>query len=300
MSGAQTGNLRMGVMGCSRFAIRSMIPAIVGTPGMALAAVASRTAGRAAETAEQFECSPVDGYAALLARDDVDAVYVPLPTGLHEEWVTRALEAGKHVFAEKTFAMDAASAKRMTAAAERNGVLLVENFLFPNHSQTAWVQRVLDDGAIGRPLSYRFTFSFPHIDPGDIRYDRELGGGALLDIGCYTLRAVRLFLGEEAELLGSRVVEDPAYGVDVRGAALFADAHGRTAHASWAFGMQYVCEWDIVGTEGRLTLDRAFTAPPGHVPRPRIRRDREVETVELPSDDYFARLLDAVREGGRA
>jgi predicted dehydrogenase len=325
MTPAATPPLRVGVVGCSRFAVRSMIPAIAACDRMRLAAVASRSAEKAAAVAERFDCAARHGYGTLLEDDAIDAVYVPLPTGLHEEWVTRALAAGKHALVEKSFALDAASAERMVAVARERDLLVAENFLFPNHSQTAWVLRTLTEGGIGDPLSFRLTFCFPHLAPEDIRYRRELGGGALYDAGCYTVRAARTLLGDDVAVVGSRIRHDSERGVDVRGAALLADSRGRTAHLAWGFGMQYVCAWDVLGSDGRLTVERAFTPPPGHAPTVHVRRGAESSTERLPADDHFAnmcarfaaetssaearslrreeilgqaRLMDAVRRGG--
>src|SRR5258708_37754162 len=130
------GKIRIGIMGCANIALRSVIPAILELHDkFDLVAIASRTPEKALKAADQFNILPVTGYDNLLARDDIDAIYMPLPTGLHEKWVTNALEAGKHVFAEKSLAVDYDSAQRLIELARARKLLLMENFMVRFHSQ---------------------------------------------------------------------------------------------------------------------------------------------------------------------
>lgn len=268
-----------------------MLPALRDCPAIELAAVASRSTEKAERVAAEFGCTAHHGYEALLADAAIDAVYVPLPTGLHEKWVTAALGAGKHALVEKSSAMDAASARRMAGLAGDRGLLLVENFLFPHHSQTAWVQAALKGGMLGRLVELRATFSFPHRADDDIRYVRELGGGALYDVGTYALRAARLLLGDDLRVAGATLTDDAARGVDVHGTALLDHTGGQVAQLSWGIGLQYECRWDLLGTGGRMVLERAFTPPPGLQPTVRIECGRELRTETLPADDYYGNML---------
>jgi NDP-hexose-3-ketoreductase len=293
--------LKMGAIGCGAFARRAMLPGMVDCPDVDLVAVASRAEDKAREFAGLFHCEPVVGYSELLERDDIEAVYMPLPTGLHEEWVVKALEAGKHVLVEKSFAETRESAERMLEPARRKGLLVLENFLFPRHAQYAWVKDALARGEIGETLLFRSTFAFPHLSRDNIRYNRQLGGGALLDIGTYGLKASQLFLGDDLELLGAALRYDPEAGVDVSGDVMLRNPAGVVAQFSFGFGCFYQCNYELLGTEGKLTLDRAYSPPPGFRPHAILERQDFRQEITLPADNHYVNMCayfaQAVRAG---
>ncbi|WP_241826938.1 Gfo/Idh/MocA family protein [Streptomyces graminilatus] len=283
--------LNVGVVGCATIAQRTTIPALVADPSVRLAAVASRSRAKAEAVARRFGCEAVTGYAALLERDDIDAVYVPLPPALHAEWVARALAAGKHVLAEKPLSLDRAEAAELVGAARAAGLLLMENFAFLHHGQHDAVRALIDEGAIGEPRHITAEFAFPPLPADDIRYDPALGGGALLDAGVYTLRAATLYLGPQVTVRGAVLRVDPGTGVDVAGAALVADPAGRTGQLTFGFDRSYRCACTIWGSEGSIELDRAFSAPPTLRPVLSLRRQDSLEVRTLPAGHQFASLV---------
>ncbi|WP_307791366.1 Gfo/Idh/MocA family protein [Streptomyces actuosus] len=283
--------LNIGVVGCAAIARRAVIPALAAEPSVRLVAVASRSRGKAEAVARRFGCEAVTGYADLLARDDIDAVYVPLPPALHAEWVARALAAGKHVLAEKPCVTDLAQAAELVAAAHDAGLLLMENFAFLHHGQHDAVRALVEAGAIGEPRHLNAEFAFPPLPVGDIRHTRALGGGALFDAGVYTLRAATAYLGPEVTVHGAVLRVDPDTGVDMAGAALVADQDGRTGQLTFGFDRSYRCACTLWGSEGSITLDRAFTAPPTLRPVLRLVRQDHVEERTLPAGHQFAALV---------
>ena len=294
--------LNVGVLGCADIAQRNTIPALLADPSVRLVAVASRHAEKAEAVARRFGVEPVTGYAALLDRVDIDAVYVPLPPALHAEWVAKALAAGKHVLAEKPLATSLAEAADLVAAARAGNRLLMENFAFLHHRQHAEVQRLLAAGVVGEPRSLTAEFGFPPLNPADIRYQPALGGGALLDAGVYTLRAASLFLGPQLRVEGSVLREDTSSGVDIGGGALVSAPDGRTGHLEFGFDRAYRCTYTIWGSEGTVSLERAFSTPATLRPVLRIRRQDHAEERTLQADDQFARIVAVfartVLEGG--
>ncbi|MEY9835579.1 Gfo/Idh/MocA family protein [Streptacidiphilus sp. EB103A] len=280
--------LNVGVLGCAAIAQRNTIPALVADPSVRLVAVASRSREKAEAVAQRFGAEPVTGYAELLDRVDIDAVYIPLPPALHPEWVAKALAAGKHVLAEKPLATSHAEAAELVAAAEAGNRLLLENFAFLHHGQHATVQRLIDEGAVGEPRSLTAEFGFPPLPSGDIRYQPSLGGGALLDAGVYTLRAASLFLGPDVRVEGAALRMDPTTGVDIGGAALVSTPDGRTGQLSFGFDRSYRCAYTIWGSEGTITLERAFSTPATHRPVLRLQRQDHVEERTLPAEHQFA------------
>jgi predicted dehydrogenase len=283
--------LNVGVLGCAAIAQRTTIPALVADPSVRLVAVASRSRDKAEAVARRFGCAAVTGYAALLARDDIDAVYVPLPPALHAEWIGRALAAGKHVLAEKPLCVDGSEAAELVAAAHAADRLLMENFAFLHHGQHDAVRALVDEGAIGELRHVTAEFGFPPLAADDIRYDPGLGGGALLDAGVYTLRAASLYLGPRVWVRGAVLRVDPGTGVDVAGAALVGDPDGRTGQLAFGFDRSYRCTCTLWGSEGSISLDRAFTAPPTLRPALRLRRQDHVEERTLPAGHQFASLV---------
>ena len=293
--------IRVGVMGCARIARRSVVPALRTVPGLRLAGVASRSADKGREFAAAFGCAFLGDYAALLARDDVDAVYMPLPTGLHAEWAANALRSGKHLLVEKSLACSLAEAEALVALARANRRVMMENYMFRYHAQQAAVQELVR-GSLGEIRLFRATFGFPPLPPDDFRYDRALGGGALLDAGGYPLQACQLFLDGELRVL-SACLNGPAGGADRWGGAMLeAERGGVRIPAQIAFGFDqfYQCGIEIVGQTGRLTTTRTFTAGPDVVPLAVLETPGRKTEIPLPADNHFARLLEAFARRVRA
>jgi NDP-hexose-3-ketoreductase len=288
-----TGVLRFGVLGCAEIAWRRVLPALQRAPCAHLVAVGSRDAGRARTFADRFSCEPVSGYAAVLERDDVDAVYVPLPLALHAEWTERALLAGKHVLAEKPLAPRHAETEALVALARSRRLILAENFMFAFHAQHDAVRKLVAAGAIGELRAFHSAFTIPPRAADDIRYRPELGGGALHDVGCYPLRAAQLFLGPGLRLAGAVLSRDAELGVDIAGAALVQAPSGVTGQLT--FGMQhaYRSSYELWGTAGRLVLERAFAPPPDYEPTVHIERVDGAERIRLPADDQYVNAVTA-------
>jgi predicted dehydrogenase len=260
--------LRIGVLGCAEIARRRMLPAFAACPATEVVAVASRDPRKARETARPYGCRAVTGYEALLAEPAVDAVYVPLPAALHARWTRAALEAGKHVLAEKPLALEPARTAELFALAERRGLALMENVMFVHHPQHEAVRKLVADGELGEPRTLHAEFTVPRRPPGDIRYRADLGGGALWDTGVYPLRAALHLLGPDLTLLGSHLSDPGGLGVPSAGTALLLHAPTSTT-VTLAFGLDhaYRSAYTLTGSRAALTLTHAFTPPATHIPR---------------------------------
>ncbi|MFI8204977.1 Gfo/Idh/MocA family protein [Streptomyces sp. NPDC085937] len=292
--------VRIGVLGCADIAVRRMLPAFTASPDVEVAAVASRDRGRAEGTAGRFGCRPVHGYAELLDRDDVQAVYVPLPAALHAHWVEAALEAGKHVLAEKPLTTDPDTTERLLELAGKQGVALMENVMFLHHPRHEAVRRLVADGRIGEPKSLHAAFTIPPLPDSDIRYDPGLGGGALADVGLYPLRAALHFLGPELEVIGARLAQGPGRRVETSGAALLGTPDGVTAHVTFGMEHAYLSRYELWGSEGRITVDRAFTPPADFVPLVGLHTSAGTEEIRLTPADQVAATVAAFVASVRA
>ena len=288
-----TGAIGVGVLGCADIAWRRVLPAFLADRHVQVVAVASRTGERAAKFAAEFGCAAVVGYQRLLDRDDIDAVYLPLPSSLHARWIKRALESGKHVLTEKPATTSTEDTAELVALAEAGGLVLMENFMFLHHSRHDRVSRLLADGAVGAVRGFHSTFTIPARPAGDIRLDASLGGGALLDNGAYPVRAAQLLLGPDLEVAGAHLMTDPRHGVDIAGSALLYRSDGVTAQLTFGMDHHYLSDYHVHGTSGRLSVDRAYIAPPDLATEITVARHGGVDRVRLPAEDQCAKTVAA-------
>ncbi|MBO0866949.1 MAG: Gfo/Idh/MocA family oxidoreductase [Micromonosporaceae bacterium] len=297
-----TGPLRFGVLGCADIAVRRTLPAICSHPDTTLTWVASRDPAKAARVADRFGCRATD-YAGLLERDDVDAVYLPLPPSLHLEWGAQVLACGKHLLVEKPLAPDAAQAAELAQLAAESGLVLRDNMTFLHHPVHARVRELVAAGRLGEVRALHAAFCFPPLSNVDIRYSRALAGGALLDAGVYPLRCAQLMLGEQLRVAGAVLREDPDRGVDLSGQALLVSAGGVPASLAFGFEHSYGSWYTLWGSTARLHLDRAFTPPAYRQPVLRIEEQDRVEELTLAPYHQFegsvGAFAAAARDGGR-
>lgn len=282
--------LRIGVLGCAKIAKRSVIPAMLTIDGIELVAVSSRTEDKANEYAELFNCEAVVGYQNLLDREDIDVIYMPLPTGLHEEWVIKALQAGKHIHIEKSLAMDYDSATRMVDMARDKNLLIMENFMFLYHGQHQFVQELIDKGEIGELRCFRSSFGFPPLPEGNFRYNKELGGGALLDAAAYTVRASQLFLGNDL-WVEAATLNNNGSEVDLYGGAYLKAENGSFAEVAFGFDNFYQCNYEIWGSTGKITAHRSFTPGADYKPVITVEKQGEVEEHVVAAENHFVNIL---------
>jgi D-xylose 1-dehydrogenase (NADP+, D-xylono-1,5-lactone-forming) len=258
-------------------------------------AVASRDAERAEEYAREHGIQRSFGsYEALLADDEIEAVYISLPNSMHVDWSVRALEAGKHVLCEKPLTRHADEAERAFDAAERADRLLMEAFMYRHHPQTARLTSLLADGAIGRLRLVRAAFSFTVTDPANIRLLGDLDGGALMDVGCYCVSGSRLLAGEPIAVHGEQVVGPGSADVRFAGTMRFDD--DVLGQFECGLDLPDRDELEVLGSEGSLFLD-----DPWHARSPviELRRDDGTELVEVERANSYQleleNLSDAIR-----
>ncbi len=254
--------LRWGVLGTANIAVRKVIPAIQVSANGRVVAIASRDRAKAQDAATRLEIAHAhDSYEALLADPEVDAVYNPLPNSLHAEWTERAAAAGKAVLCEKPLARDAAEAERMARACAEHGVPLMEAFMYRFHPQTVRVRELIASGAIGVVGQVRAGFGFRMypLDSHNVRLQRDLAGGALMDVGCYAVNASRLlFADEPLRAVASRDFDED-FGVDVALSGVLEYPGARFATVDCSFKAGYSGWYMAVGSEGTIEVPRAFT-----------------------------------------
>lgn len=232
-----------------------------------------------------------DSYAALVTSSDVDAVYLPLPPALHYKWAKVALESGKHVFVEKPFTTDADDTANLISIAKSKGLAIHENYMFIYHDQLKVLNDVVANGEIGDVRLYRITFGFPRRAQNDFRYNRSLGGGALIDAGGYTIKYASYLLGSSASISTATLNYIPEFDVDIYGSATMVNNSGVTAQLAFGMDCDYKCDIEIWGSKGTITSNRILTAPAGFVPEYVIKKNQDYETCTLPADDTFRKSI---------
>ena len=254
--------VRWGVLGCADIAVRKVIPAMKRSTMSRVEAIASRSPGKAAATAETLGIPKAHGsYAALLEDSEIEAVYIPLPNHLHAEWTLAAATAGKHVLCEKPLATTAADARRMIEGCNEAGVKLMEAFMYRLHPLWIEVRRLLDEGLIGDLLAIQSFFSYRNVDPDDIRNIPSYGGGALFDVGCYPVNVARMLFASEPTTVKASIRRDAAFGTDVVTSAIL-DFDGRHATFTCSTQLEDDQRIDLVGTAGRLLVEIPYNIPP--------------------------------------
>jgi D-xylose 1-dehydrogenase (NADP+, D-xylono-1,5-lactone-forming) len=274
---------------------RLVIPPARESTKVEIVAVASRDQARADAYAREWGIQRAYGsYEALLEDADVDAVYISLPNNMHVKPSIHALEAGKHVLCEKPFTRHPDEAEQAFDAAERNGRLLSEAFMYRHNPQTARLTELVREGAIGELRVVRTAFSYSLYDAENIRLRTDVEGGSLMDVGCYCVSGSRLLAGEPETVVGQAYVGPT--GTDWVFAGLLRFPGDVVAHFDCGTCLPERDELEAIGTEGSLFLD-----DPWHCRRPviEVRTDDGVERIELePVDSYrleLENLADAIR-----
>ncbi len=286
--------LKIGVVGCANIADRFVIPAIKELDDkFELVGIASRTALRADEFADKFETTAFYDYDSLLDAEELDAVYIPLPNSLHYEWIKKSLLKNLHVLVEKSMACSYDEVLELNEIAKEKKLALIENFQFRFHSQLQYIKNLVDSGKIGELRSVRSSFGFPPFpDSDNIRYKKDLGGGALLDAGAYTIKISQFFMGLDISVSSSSLFFDKEKGVDTWGSAYLKQDSGNLAsQVSFGFDNYYQCNIELWGSRGKIYTNRIFTSPPGYKPTVELENSNAKESIELKEDHHFKNML---------
>jgi predicted dehydrogenase len=254
--------LRWGVLSTANIGLKKVIPAMQQGQYSSVAAIASRDLAKAQAAAATLSIPAAYGsYEELLADPNIDAIYNPLPNHLHIPWTIKAAEAGKHVLCEKPLAMCVAEAETLLAVRARTGVKIGEAFMIRSFPQWLRLHQLLNEGRIGELRSVAGFFSYFNIDPDNIRNRADIGGGALMDIGCYMIHASRYGFAQEPSRVVSLIDRDPHMRTDRLTSAILEFPGG---HSIFTCGTQLIPYQRIhfVGTRGRIEIEIPVNAPP--------------------------------------
>ena len=291
--------LRWGILSTARIN-RALIPPLRASSRGELVAVASRDGQRARAYADEWEIPEAYGsYEELLARDDIDVVYNPLPNHLHAPLTIAAAQAGKHVLCEKPLALSLDEVDAIAAAAKAAGVVVTEAFMYRHHPLTLRVRQLVVEGAIGRPLTVRGSFSFPLTNDGDVRHDPDMGGGSLWDVGCYPASYARTVL-QEAPVEATGWSHAGPTGVDMTFWGALRFPSGAVAQLDSSFEAPFRTHLEVVGTEAVIVVPEPFKPEQGATYLIGPGMDRLEEVQGYGADLYLGEvddITDAVLNG---
>ena len=282
---AAPDNLRWGVLGTGRV-LAKLTGGFKLARNATLVAIASRDSERATARARELGIPKAyDSYQALLDDPEIDIVLNALHNGLHCEWTVRAFQAGKHVLCEKPLACSSDEVERMFAAAHTHRCRLMEGFMYRFHPQIAEVSRRIAMGEIGTLTHIRACYLGKGRDRKNMRYRRDTGGGALMDLGCYGVNLSRLIAGREPQQVLAHARFDAETGIDITLAGMLEFDDGLTAHIGCSFDSEGVFGAEIVGTEAKILIPHPWL-PPAWPAEVEIVRRGVSETIRV--DDAHA------------
>jgi NDP-hexose-3-ketoreductase len=291
--------LKFGIIGCSKIAKKSVIPAIIKSEFAELEMIGSRTVEKSKEFSTKFNCKKNGTYDDVISDDSINAVYISTPIGTHAELAIKAASAGKHVYCEKSSTDSFTSAKKMVECSKNNNVRIMEGFMFRFHPQHKKVKELINNNKIGNLDSFYGSFGFPSFPEGDIRYNKELGGGFLNDSGCYPICASRMIFGEEPISVFSQSNNETKNGVDIKGTSILKYKNNKTANLTYSNGNYYQAKYEVWGSEGIISLDRAYSVPSNFVTKINLQYNiedtwegRKNKIIEIPPNDHFLKMID--------
>lgn len=286
--------LRWGILSTAKIGLNKVIPAMQRARFGRVDAIGSRDAAKAAAAAQQLGIPRVHAsYEALLADPAIDAVYLPVPNHLHVPWATRALAAGKHVLCEKPIALNAGEAAELAATAARYPNLkIMEAFMYRFHPLWQKARDLVAAGEIGELRTIHTHFSYTNVDPNNIRNIAAVGGGGMMDIGCYCVSFARWIFGAEPRRVLGLADFDPKFGTDRLASGILDFGRG-TGTFTCATQLTPYQRTNILGTAGRIEIELPCNAPPDKPTRLWHWRGAEVTELTFPICDQYTLQADA-------
>ena len=281
--------LRWGILSTANIGTGKVIPAMQQGQYTEVVAIASRDEARARASADELGIPTAHGsYEALLADPNVDAVYNPLPNHLHVPWSIKAIEAGKHVLCEKPIALTSDEAQQLVDAARAHPDLKVmEAFMYRHHPQWQRAKQIVDEGGIGELRHLHGHFAYFNDNPDNIRNQPEIGGGSLMDVGCYPISVGRFIFGAEPTRAVAVVDYDPEMKVERLSSAILDFGSGNTTTLTSSMQLAGYQRVNIFGSKGRVEIEIPFNAPPDRPCRIWHQHDGQTEEIQFETVDQY-------------
>ncbi len=284
--------VRLGLIACSSIARRRFVPALKSSTVARLERVGSRDPAKAEKFALEFGCAKSGTNEAVLADAEVDAVYISTPIALHEQWAWQAAQHGKHILCEKSSFRSHAAAREVLQLCAAKKLRFMEGFGFRHHPQHALVRKLIAEGRIGAPRVFHGELTYPRPPVGDFRLDSKLGGGVFYDGGGYPIAAALMIVPSTPVSVSGQLHFDGITGVDDTVAVTIFFAGNEVAQCVAGFGLQYRARYSIIGTEGRIELERAYSVLPDAPSVVVVETKTGSERITVPPADQFRLMID--------
>jgi len=287
--------IRWGIISTAKIARKKVIPGIKKTNNNEVVAICSRNLSNAQSVAEEFGIEKAYGsYEQLLEDDNIDAIYNPLPNHLHVSWAIKALEAGKHVLCEKPLGMDASDAAKLLSASRKYPDLKVmEAFMYRFHPQWIKTKELVDNGALGTVRTIQAAFTYHNVDANNIRNMADIGGGGLMDIGCYCISFSRFIFGEEPTSAVGLLDFDPILKTDRIASGLLQYGDGKSSNFTCSTQLMPYQRCLILGTEGSIEIEIPVNAPEDRPTRITYANKQGSEIINFDMADQYELQADA-------
>ncbi|MBT4288513.1 MAG: Gfo/Idh/MocA family oxidoreductase [Deltaproteobacteria bacterium] len=280
--------IRWGIISTANIGAEKVIPAMQKGEYCDIQAVASASLAKAEALAEQLNIPKAFGsYEVLLDDPDIDAVYIPLPNHLHVPWSIKALEAGKHVLCEKPLALTTVEAQELLDVSKKYPTLkIMEGFMYRHHPQWQKARELVVDGEIGRLQTIQSFFSYYNTDPSNVRNIVDIGGGGLMDIGCYSISLSRFIFEDEPKNICGLIEYDPQLKIDRIASGILEFDRG-TSTFTCSTQMAPYQRVNIYGTEGRIEIEIPFNAPPDLPCKMWHQKLDQIKEISFPICDQY-------------
>jgi dTDP-3,4-didehydro-2,6-dideoxy-alpha-D-glucose 3-reductase len=283
--------LNIAVWTVGEHARRNMLPAISMSESVNLVGMFTRNIDVLTSQSKQYDCHAYNDSSELLLDSNVEAVYISSPNAMHYEQVKQCLLNNKHVIVEKSALSSLEETQEIIDLAKSKSLVIMEAFMFLYHRQFSDLKELIESEKYGKMLFVEASFGFPHLSKDDIRYSKELAGGALSDAGAYTICAILDLLGPDSELVFSNLNTEDGYDVDTSGMAIFMKNDVK-AVCKWAMGGSYKNEINIWFEKGHVIVDRAFSKPEAYESKIRVKNNGKViEEIASGEDNHFINML---------
>lgn len=280
--------VRWGILSTAKIGVEKVIPAMQQSAYCDIVAIASRNIEQAKTVAAKLNIGKAYGsYEALLNDADIDAVYIPLPNDMHVPWTIKAIAAGKHVLCEKPIALSAAQAAELLEATKQHpNIKVMEAFMYRFHPQWAHAKQLINDGVIGELKSIQSHFSYYNVDPNNIRNKKNMGGGGLMDIGCYCISISRYIFDKEPESVMATIEYDAKTQTDIYASGILNFTTGTSSFTCSTQMVPYQ-RVNILGTTARIEIEIPFNAPPDKPTRMWLHTKNNIEATSFDGVDQY-------------
>jgi predicted dehydrogenase len=277
--------------GLGRHSINKILPAITKSRQINLYGLFTRNQKLLSKYSKKLSCKIWKNEKTLLSDNKIDVVYLATPIGLHYMQGKKILKSKKHLWSEKSLANNYQEVSDLVKIAKKNKLSICESFMYLHHPIFKKIKNLIDKRYIGDPTSVSLTFNCPHLEKSNWRYKKKLGGGSLLDLGCYPISSFLNLFKYNSKLYYSDLKRNKSLGVDISGSALFINKYA-LFNLNWGFGKLYKNSLRIIGTKGTIIAEPFFSKPNSITPKIIIYKNKSFKKISFPKTNHFIKMLD--------